>query len=77
MSSFVVRGAAAVEAMLGSGRVGAGGWSGLGNGGGVAAVVGLGALPVLLGLRSSGLAAERVLRRSTSSQNTRACLVCG
>jgi hypothetical protein len=54
MSSFVVRGAAAVEAMLGSGRVGAGGWSGLGNGGGVAAVVGLGALPVLLGLRSSG-----------------------
>jgi len=32
MSSFVVRGAAEVDAMLGSGRVGAGGWSGLGNG---------------------------------------------
>lgn len=34
MSSFVVRGAPEVHAMLRSGRVGAGGWSGLGEWGG-------------------------------------------
>lgn len=57
MSSFVVRGAAEADAMLGSGRGGDGGWSG-----GVAAVVGLGAVPV-----STWFAEQRrtLLHRST------------